>query len=199
MRVIGILGGVASGKSLIGRIMSEQGAGVLDADRAGHQALGQPEIAAAVRARWGSGVFGPDGKVDRAKLAEIVFAPGPEAREERRSLEQLTHPEIGRRLAAQAECLAREGTQVAVLDAALLLEAGWDKLCDKLVLVDAPRDLRLARARQRGWSEQQFAAREAAQLPLDEKRRRADVVIDGSGTEQHARRQVERHWPALIG
>ena len=199
MQVIGILGGVASGKSLIAGQLAQLGAGVLDADRAGHEVLRLPEIEAAARARWGPGVFGPDGRIDRARLARVVFAPGPEAERERKFLEQRTHPEIGRRLAAQAERLAASGAPAAVLDAPLLLEAGWDGFCDKLIFVDAPRQVRLARALARGWSEEDFAAREAAQESLDVKRKRADVIVDNSGSPERVEAQVERFWHSLVG
>ena len=199
MQVIGILGGVASGKSLVAGQLAQRGAGLLDADRAGHEVLRLPEIEAAARARWGEKVFGRDGRIDRARLAGIVFAPGPEAEREREFLEQLTHPEIGRRLAGQAERLAASGTPAAVLDAPLLLEAGWDGFCDKLIFVDAPPQVRLARALARGWSEEDYAAREAVQESLDVKRKRADVVIDGSGSPERVQAHVERFWHSLVG
>ena len=157
MKILGLLGGVASGKSLVARQLAELGAVVLDADRAGHEALRLPRVEAAARRRWGDAVFGPDGHIDRSRLAKIVFAPPPDGPKERKYLEALTHPEIGRRLAAQAEALkaastnrrtilifvphpylrrrspeARKPPPLAVLDAALILEAGWDKLCDCL-------------------------------------------------------------------
>jgi dephospho-CoA kinase len=199
MLVIGILGGVASGKSLVARQLARLGAGVLDADRAAHDVLRTPQIEAAVRRRWGPGVFGPDGRIDRARLADAVFGEGPSASREREYLEQLTHPEIGRRLRREAERLEASRSVAAVLDAPLLLEAGWDKLCDTLVFVDAPRELRLARAQRRGWSEEDFAAREGVQESLDWKRRRADVVVDNSGSPEATQAQVERLWHALIG
>ena len=199
MQVIGILGGVASGKSLVAGHFAQLGAGVLDADRAGHEVLRLPEIETAARARWGPGVFGPDGRIDRARLAHIVFTPEPEAERERRFLEQRTHPEIRRRLVAQAGRLAHGGVPAAVLDAPLLLEAGWDSLCDKLVFVDVPRQVRLARARSRGWSEEEFVAREAAQESLDVKRKRADVIIDGSRSPEQVQAHVERFWHSLVG
>lgn len=199
MQVIGLLGGVASGKSLVARQLARLGAGVLDADRAAHDVLRMPEIEAAARARWGPGIFGPDGRVDRARLARIVFAETVAAEQERKYLEQLTHPEIGRRLGQQAKRLDATGMVVAVLDVPLLLEAGWDKLCDTLVFVDAPRPLRLARAQKRGWSEKDFTAREGVQESLDSKRARADVVVDNSGSPEHTRAQVERFWHSLVG
>ncbi len=199
MKVIGILGGVASGKSLVARELVCLGAGLLDADRAAHEVLRMPQIEAAVRSRFGAGVFGPDGRIDRGRLAEIVFAGPPKGPQERKHLEALSHPEIGRLLAGEAERLRAAGCLAAALDAPLLLEAGWDKLCDTLVFVDAPRGLRLARALERGWSEADFAGREGAQESLDGKRRRADAVIDNSGSPDATRVQVERFWQALVG
>lgn len=199
MKRIGILGGVASGKSLVAQELARLGAGLLDADRAGHEVLRMPEIEAALRQRWGEGVFDLRGRIDRARLAAIVFAKTPDGPKQRKYLEQLTHPEIGRMLAAEAERLEAAGCRVAVLDVPLLLEAGWDRLCNTLVFVDAPRPLRLARARGRGWSEEEFAARQGAQQSLDAKREMAEVTIDNSGTTEQTRHQVERFWRSLVG
>jgi len=199
LAVVGLVGGVASGKSLVAGQLAEMGAVLLDADRAGHEVLRLPEIEAAVRARWGDRVFGPDGHVDRARVAEIVFSPPPEGAVEREFLERLTHPRIAERLCDQARQAAKTGTKVAVLDAPLIFESGWDKLCTKIVYVDAPRLARLSRAIARGWTEEGFAAREAAQHPPDEKRRRADLVVDNSGSPQQTRVQLERFWSSLVG
>ena len=197
MKVIGILGGVASGKSLVADQLARLGAGLLDADRAAHEVLRIPEIEAAARRRWGEAVFGPDGRIDRSRLAEVVFADPPDGPRERRYLEALTHPEIGRLLAGEVERLETSGTRAAVLDAPLLVEAGWDKLCERLVFVEAPRELRLERARRRGWSEADFAAREGVQESLDAKRARADVVIDNSGSVEQTGAQLEQFWHSL--
>ncbi len=199
MRVIGLLGGVASGKSMVAAQLARLGAGVLDADRAGHEVLRLPHVEAAVRERWGEAAFGPDGHVDRGRLGSIVFAAGPTGPPERKYLEQLSHPEIGRLLRQQAAALEAGGVKIAVLDAPLILEAGWDKLCERLVFVDAPPEVCLARARGRGWSEEEFAARQGVQESLDFKRRRADVIIDNSGSPQRTEAQVERFWHSLVG
>ncbi len=199
MKVIGILGGVASGKSFVSRALADLGAGVLDADRAGHEVLRRPETEAAVRRRWGDGVFGADGHVDRSRLAARVFGESPSAGEDRRCLEQLLHPEIGRRLKQEAERMEAAGCPAAVLDAPLLIEAGWDRLCSCLVFVDAPRHLRLARGLARGWSEKDFAAREGVQESLDFKRKRADVIVDNSGSPEETQAQVERFWRSHLG
>jgi dephospho-CoA kinase len=165
----------------------------------GHEVLRLPKIEQAVRERWGEEVFGSDGRLDRSKLARIVFAPPPEGTRERNYLEQLTHPEIGRLVQEEARRLAVAGAPAAVLDAPLLMEAGWDGFCDVLLFVEAPRHVRLARAKSRGWSEEEFAAREGAQESLDFKRQRADVVVDNSGLPEETEAQLERFWRSLIG
>jgi dephospho-CoA kinase len=199
MRIIGLLGGVASGKSLVAQELTRLGAGLLDADRAGHEVLRTEQVERAARQRWGSKVFGPDERIDRAKLARIVFAPPPDGPRERNYLEQLIHPEIGRRLRQRATELADEGVTAAVLDAPLLLESGWDRFCSTLVFADAPRELRLARARKRGWSDEDFEAREGVQESLDVKRQRADVIVDNSTSVEDLRAQVERFWHSFVG
>ncbi len=199
MKLIGVLGGVASGKSFVTSALADLGAGVLDADRVGHEVLRMGEVEDAVRREWGDGVLGPDGHVDRTRLAGIVFGDSPAAEEHRKHLEQLLHPEIGRRLSQEAQRLAAAGCPAAVLDAPLLVEADWDRLCDWLVFVDAPRPLRLARALERGWSETDFTAREGVQESLDSKRKLADVVVDTSRSPEDTRAQVERFWRSHVG
>ena len=194
MRVIGILGGVASGKSLVAEQLAQLGAGVLDADRAGHEVLRLPSVEAAARKRWGDGIFAADGRIERSRLAGIVFSGSATASAERKYLEKLTHPEIGKVLTERAQEMAKAGISAAVLDAPLLLEAGWDSLCSILLFVDAPRRLRLVRAKKRGWSEKDFAARESVQESLDSKRRRADALIDNSGSPEHTLAQIEHFW-----
>ena len=199
MRWIGILGGVASGKSLVAKQLAQLGVGLLDADREAHEVLRTEAVEDAARRRWGPEVFGADGRIDRASLARIVFGDSPRAVQQREYLEQLIHPETGRRLSRQAQQMADEGVAAVVLDAPLLVEAGWDKLCSTLMFVDAPRRLRLARALGRGWTEKDFQVREGVQESLDEKRERADFVVDNSGSPEATRAQVERFWHALVG
>ncbi|MEN6557282.1 MAG: dephospho-CoA kinase [Thermoguttaceae bacterium] len=197
MRIIGIVGGVASGKSVVAEHMARLGAAVIDADQLGHEALRLPRVEAAARQRWGETVFGVDGRIDRARVAAIVFGEGPKAERERKYLEKLTHPEIARRLWQQAVA-ASVRAPLVVLDAALLTETGWDKWCEKVVFVDAPREMRQLRAAARGWEKEDFAAREAAQESLDRKRERADVIIDNSGPLERTQAQVEQLWASLV-
>ena len=200
-------------------MLAELGCGVLDADRAGHEVLRQSEVKQMLRDRWGDAVFDEQGQVDRQSVARIVFGDGsnksantnstkpnpsethlptepnfnPDA--ERAFLEQVTHGRIGELLGKQAEEFAATGqVKAIVLDAALLLEAGWDRMCDALVFVAAPRPDRLRRAMARGWTESEFDAREGAQETLEAKRQQADFEIDNSGDLEHLRGQVERFW-----
>jgi dephospho-CoA kinase len=205
MRVIGILGGVASGKSEIARLLAERGCVILDADRAGHEVLEQPEVKHILTARWTNAILAPDGRIDRAAIARIVF-PAPTASvsyvaradAERRFLEQLTHPRIGAMLQQQiAKCETGAQVPAVVLDAPLLLEAGWNEFCTTIVFVDAPREVRLARAAARGWSAAQFAAREAAQYSLDSKRRHAGYVIQNGDSLAAVAAEVDRFWQSF--
>lgn len=197
MKIIGLLGGIASGKSLVAKEFCRLGAATLDGDRAGHEVLRLTQVKQCIHARWGDAVFAADGEVDRQSLGRIVFEPSPEGRRELEYLEKLTHPRIGERLRRQATELAAAGRAIAVLDAPVMLKAGWDAFCDHVVFIDAPQEVRRARALARGWRQEEFAARESAQEPLEVKRARADFVIDNSGRTEETRSQVEALWRKL--
>ena len=194
--LVGIAGGIASGKSFIAEQFERLGAAVVSADRWAHEVLKLDEIKHAVRERWGDGAFGPDGKIDRAALGRIVFAtPG-----ELKHLEELTHPKIGQQVRQEiTELAAKRAAAAIVLDVPLLFESGWNNFCDFVVFVEVPRDVRVERATGRGWTEDDFARREAAQESLETKRKLADVVIDNSGSPESAQAQVERFWHSLVG
>ncbi|MBL9123288.1 MAG: dephospho-CoA kinase [Planctomycetaceae bacterium] len=196
--VIGLIGGIASGKSVVAAELARLGAAILDADRAGHEVLALPDVATAIDARWGRQVRDAEGNLDRRALGRIVFAPGPAGERELEFLEQLTHPRIGELLMRQVAGLIADGARALVLDAPVMEKSGWYGLCDRIVYVDAPREVRLARARQRGWTEEEFVAREGAQESLEQKRGRADLVIDNSGSLDGTRAQVERWWQTLF-
>ncbi len=198
MRIVGVVGGIASGKTMVATELERLGAVVLNADRAGHAVLDEQAVRQALIERWGRGVLTPDGTVDRQAVARIVFAAPPAGPKELEFLEALTHPRIRILLERQISQLAKRGTPVAVLDAPVMLKAKWDQLCDQIVFVDAPREVRVARGLARGWSEAEFDRREAAQMPLDVKRARAERVVDNSGSATAMRRQVEQLWRELV-
>ena len=199
MKTLGLLGGIASGKSLVAKKLQDLGAVVLDADRAGHEMLRLPNVKDAARDRWSASIFGSDGEIERKRLAAIVFAPTDDGRRELAYLEKLTHPQIGRRLQDQLNLLRQQGVQVAVLDAPVMLKAGWDRFCDQIWFIDAPYEVRLKRAKSRGWTEAEFRDRELAQEPVERKRELADLVLDNSGEVEYTERQIERFWHSLIG
>jgi dephospho-CoA kinase len=186
--VVGLLGGIGSGKSQVAAAFARQGARIIAGDQLGQAALRDPDIRARVVSRWGQGILDEGGEIDRCHLAAIVFADPVQ----RRALEAITHPWIRQRIHEQVK-EARKDPRVTlvILDAAVMLEAGWNEVCDRLVFIDAPREVRLARvAQQRGWSEKEVEAREQAQLPLTEKAVRADHVFDNSASLEHLNRQV---------
>jgi dephospho-CoA kinase len=186
--VVGLLGGIGSGKSQVAAALARHGARVIAGDQLGQAALRDPDIRARVVSRWGQGIVDAGGEIDRRRLAAIVFADPAQ----RKELEAITHPWIRRGIRAEVEEARHDPcATLIVLDAAVMLEAGWNDVCDHLVYVDAPREVRLERvARQRGWSEKELEAREQAQLPLTEKAVRADHVVDNSDSLEHLIRQV---------
>jgi dephospho-CoA kinase len=195
MHIIGIVGGVASGKSLATEYLRQLGAAVLDGDQAGHEVLREPAVVAAASERWGAAILDADGQIDRSKLAEIVFAPTDEAAAELKFLEDLTHPRIRARLTDKVARLeSEENSSVAVLDAPVLLKAGWNDFCQTILFVDTPPKLRLQRAVSRGWSEQDVLRREAAQVPIQQKRAVADVILDNSGPPEKLYQQILDFW-----
>jgi dephospho-CoA kinase len=186
--VIGIVGGIGSGKSSVAAAMTRLGGHVIQGDQLGHEALVQPDIKARVVARWGSEVLAADGSIDRKLLGRRVFADPQELA----ALEALVFPYIERRIAEEIDrARARPEVKFIVLDAAIMLEAGWSGRCERIVFVDVPRAVRLERLRrQRGWSDEELSRREQAQLPVEEKRRRADAVIDNAAGPDEAAGQV---------
>lgn len=185
--VIGLVGGIGSGKSTVARLLEEFGAAVSDSDGEAKNLLRDGDVRDLLAKRWGPGVLDAHGDVDRAAVARIVFGDSAE----RAYLESVIHPRLhARRKAALAEAAAR-GVRAFVIDAPLLFEAGVDRECDTVIFVDAPADQRLARVRAtRGWPAEELSRREAAQLPLDEKRRRSGYTVANSGSESDLRRNV---------
>jgi dephospho-CoA kinase len=197
MHILGLIGGVACGKSAVADALARRGAEVLSGDKVGHQVLDEPEVRDALVARWGRGVLSAEGRIDRPAVAKIVFAPTPEGAAERLYLEQLTHPRIRQRMEAAIRQLPDASVPAIVIDAALLIEAGWSSICTDIAFVDCPRDERLRRAQTRGWTAEEFSRREAAQLPIEEKKLRATHVIDNSGSLADLDREVDRLWAML--
>lgn len=194
--VIGLTGGIGTGKSTVAAILAELGAQVIDADKIGHETY-RPgsEGFARVAEAFGPGVVAPDGTIDRRALGALVFADaGARAR-----LNAIVHPliasEIARRLATAR--VGSAGTPI-VIEAAILVEAGWRSLVDQLWTVSAPRETAIARVMAtRGLTRAQAEQRVEAQLPDAERRRVSDRVIENDGTLEELRAQVEKAWQAI--
>ncbi|MCU0723522.1 MAG: dephospho-CoA kinase [Planctomycetes bacterium] len=188
--VIGIVGGVASGKSAVAGLFAERGARVIDADALAREVLGEPAVREALARAFGPSVLDASGAVDRKALAGAAFGPPPRAEE----LNRIVHPEVRRRLLEAAG----RGGGAAVFDAPLLLEAGMGGDCDLLVFVDAPEPVRRARAAARGWAPGEWERREACQRPVEEKRRLAGAALDNGGSLERTREQVAELWRTRI-
>ena len=194
MRLIGLTGGIASGKSTVSRILRELGAHVLDADELAREAVKPGSPALLELSRRFPFAIAPDGTLDRAKLGEWIFSRP----EERAALEAILHPRIRELFRQRTEALALSGVQEVVYEAPLLIENGFDRMMDAVLLVAAPREVQLSRLMARnGLTRAQAEARLASQLPIDEKAKLATVVIDNSGDLAATREQVARAWKSL--
>ena len=196
MIVIGIVGGIASGKSFITSHLKSFGAVVLDADRIGHNVLLQESVKTAIRAQWGDHVFSSEGEVDRSLLAAVVFDVNQPDQLSR--LEEITHPRIAERLRAEITRLSHsEDIQYLVLDAPVMVKAGWHVFCDVIIFVDTAPALRWQRASQRGWTREMFDNRESMQASVNEKRAISTHVIDNNGSRDQTLRQVNELWERI--
>jgi dephospho-CoA kinase len=206
MLKVGLTGGIASGKSAVGEMLIALGAHLVQADRIAHQLMlpGQAVYNEVVR-HFGGGILNPDLSVNRAKLAEAAFGPASSAGASSRiqELNRIVHPAVIR---SQEEWMEEMGRQdpnaVAVVEAALIIEAGAAKRFDRLIVVTSSDEQRVARfaARQKLDLEaagKEVARRMAAQLPEAEKIKAADYVIDNSGSLEHTREQVRQVWEKL--
>lgn len=188
MRVLGLTGGIGSGKSMVASMFAELGADVIDADQLAREVVepGQPALEE-IRTAFGPDILLPDGRLDRGKLGRIIFAD-PVARG---TLNAITHPRI-RELMAGEIAARRSRPGVLIVDIPLLYENDRTDSVEAVIVVWVDSKTQLRRLVERdGLSEEEARQRIAAQMPLDEKRARADVVIDNSDSRENTRRQVE--------
>ncbi len=188
MRVLGLTGGIGSGKSVVASMFKQLGAEVVDADQLAREVVepGQPALAE-IASAFGRDIIGDDGRLDRGKLAAIIFADAAA----RARLNAITHPRIRERM---EEEVARRADRpgLLLLDIPLLYENARTSAVEKVIVVWVDADTQLRRLEERnGLSEAEARQRVASQMPLDEKRARADIVIDNSGRQEETRRQVE--------
>lgn len=190
---IGLTGGIATGKSTVSRILVRRGAVLIDADVIAREIMepGHPVLAAVVE-RFGQAVLHPNGTLNRKKLGEIVFA----SPEQRKALENLTHPAIRAEMRERMAKLEAEAPRrLIVADIPLLYESGLERLYERIMVVYVPRDVQLSRLMQRdGLSREEAERRLNAQMDIELKKERADILIDNSRGLDETERQIDGFW-----
>jgi len=197
MRLIGLTGNIASGKSSVADLFAERGATIIDADVLAREAVmkGSPALEAIV-ARWGKGILDADGNLDRPALRHRVF----QDQSDLDALNAIVHPEVQRRRSQEVSAARARGDKVIVCVIPLLFERHLADDFDTIVLVDAPRSIRLDRiVRDRGIDEAEAMKMIASQMPADLKRARADYVIENAGTREDLEIEVDRVWQEIAG
>ena len=195
MKAIGLTGGIGSGKSTVSQFLAELGATIIDADKIGHEVL-KPDTEAwrEVVAAFGKQIVTTNGTINRDKLGTIVF----DNSEARARLNQIMHPRIYNVVKTRLEDCRRKGVAVVVLEAPLLLEAGWTSLVDEVWVTTAAEDTVLKRLRERtGLSESKSRARIRSQLPTEKRIKQADVVIDTDCNLDELKAKVKGLWQGL--
>ena len=197
MTTIGLTGNPGTGKSTVAAMFQKLGAAVFDSDRAVHDLLERKGACyRAVVREFGERILNEDKGIDRRKLAAVVFNDG----RARKKLERIVHPHVGRAMSRWVVRPEIHRKKVAVMEVPLLFEAGFDKWVDGIVVVRANRSQQIARLKGRlGLSRREALSRIAAQMPLKEKIRRADYVVDNRSSRDAARQQVLNIWKELTG
>jgi len=185
--IIGILGGIGSGKSTIAAEFAKLGCKVIDADRIAHELLEEPSVREKVESLFGQAVLDSSGKIDRRKLAEAAFADHKMLA----SLNRIIHPLVLQQTQELIEqCKSQNQVKAIVLDMPLLVEVGWHKRCDKLIFVNCEKKLRLERAKKMGFDKKQVKIRENFQISLDNKASLADNTIENNSDFSAIAKQV---------
>jgi len=196
MRLIGLTGGIATGKSTVDRMLAARGATVIDADELAREAVrpGEPTLDRVVE-RFGEEILNSDGSLDRGRLGKIVFA----ASDARHDLERITHPRIIELTQERIDAALSGTAPLVVVDIPLLFENAREGMFDGVLLVYAPPDVQVRRLQERNHLDETAARqRLAAQLPIDDKRARATWVIDNSGDEAAVQSAVDAWWDANV-
>ena len=196
MIVIGLTGGIGSGKSEVSRMLKAWGAQIIDADQLGHQAY-QPRTEAwkAVVAAFGEQILQPNGEVDRIKLGAIAFS-NPEALAR---LNAIMHPRMHEMIKEQLEGLRAQGTAVVVVEAAVLIEAGWTPLMDEIWVTEAEEDVVVERVRRRSnLPDEQIRRRIRSQLTNEERAKYATAVIENNGGLAELHQRVQELWDSRL-
>lgn len=196
MLVIGLTGGIGTGKSEVTRLLEALGAVVINADQVGHEAY-KPDSESwqEVVEAFGEDILQPNREIDRRKLGAIVFGDPDQLAK----LNRIMHPRMARIVSEQLEALRAQGTNVAVVEAALLYEAGWDSLVDEVWVTDSPVDTVIERLRARnGMSAEEVIKRIDSQMDRSERLNRAQVIVDNGGDVADLESTVERLWKTRV-
>ena len=197
MKVIGLTGGIATGKSSVSEILSEMGAVIIDADKVGHQMyLPETEAWQDIIDTFGKDLLLPDRTIDRPKLGGIVFND----KEALKKLNQIVHPKMYKNFEEQIVSHRKKtGDQgVVVLDAAILIEANWLPLVNEVWVVVADSDTIIARLLAKGFTEEHARSRISSQLSDEERRKHADVVIENNGDIPQLRARLVEEWKKMV-
>lgn len=190
--LVGIVGGVGAGKSSVVRNVKSLRLHFIDADRIGHDQLTVKKIKDQIVKTFGTQILDSSGDISRPDLAAQVFGDSSENQEKRKQLNSIVHPAIRSEIRRQINSAPQDADAI-ILDAALLLEAGWADECNAVIFIDTSLEQRRKRvAETRGWSAEELQRREASQLSLEEKRRRSDFCVDNSGDISVAAHQMEQ-------
>ena len=196
-KIIGLTGGIGSGKSTVSKYLEELGAQIIDADKVGHEALTRPDVKKEIEANFGRGVFGPDGEVDRKKLGPVVFSD-PQALAK---LNHIMHRRMRTMMEERLDQYRKQGVGVVVMEAAVLLEtdADWDKLVDEIWVTVSSEPVVLKRMKeQRGMTDEQTMSRIRAQMSNEERIKHASVVIKNDASLEQTKRDVKKAWDKLV-
>ncbi|MFY0542947.1 dephospho-CoA kinase [Brevibacillus sp. H7] len=188
--ILGLTGGIATGKSTVSAMLRERGIPVIDADLIAREVVepGKPAYEAIVK-HFGRDILLPNGEINRKQLGDIVFSDEAE----RQKLNAIVHPEVRRVMREEAEQLERKGADIVFMDIPLLFESKLQHMVDKIVVVYAPASMQLTRMMERDeLDEEQAHKRLRAQMPIEQKKEQADYVIDNTGTREETERQVEQ-------
>jgi len=189
MSTIGLTGGIGAGKDEVAAVFKKLGATVIDADKTGHKLLGDdPSVRRKILAAFGRDILGRGGKIDRKKLGGIVFS----GKSGLRLLNNIMHPQMEKIFRAEISRHKKAGKKIIVLNAAVLFEAGWDKLVDRTILVSAPRAIRIKRLEKKGIGGKQAAAIISSQWPDAAKKKKADFVIKNDAGLDRLSRETEK-------
>ncbi len=192
--IIGLVGGVAAGKSFVAHKLASMLDGiVIDADRLARDVVEDRDVLDRLSEEFGTGILQTDGKLNRSALAKLVFDDSQIAVQNRLKLNGIVHPLVRQKALQIIEQARREHPNpILIIDAPLLLEAGWEPVCDHILYIDTTLEFRLQNSKKRGWSADELQKRESSQISLEEKRQRSSAVILNTGAESELESELQK-------